>query len=274
VRSCRYFDRDVQCIRNYFHKKFDYESERFPCFADVMKQERIDVEVEASGFTREMQRTFDEALGERKDDDGDTDSDDADDVVDLETEKDDTDDGTVPRCHFSRRTLPGLSADSTAADVVDDFAGLTTKNNAVQPVMPADAMENPTAAGGNPRCDCHGTNLPEGESDGIETETADDDSLSDLATQNRAVRPFRDVPSVEKPSCPGEEFPDSGPEIPSSTKAGIDVRVVKQKVRTQHQRQQAKQTARRAIRRGEAAVATRARRHNTEAIQHRAGWDF
>ena len=31
----RYFDRDVQCIRDFFLRRFSYESELYPKFADV-----------------------------------------------------------------------------------------------------------------------------------------------------------------------------------------------------------------------------------------------
>ncbi|XP_058806280.1 serine/threonine-protein kinase RIO2 [Phymastichus coffea] len=33
-----YFDRDVQCIREFFRRRFDYESERYPVFKKVMKE--------------------------------------------------------------------------------------------------------------------------------------------------------------------------------------------------------------------------------------------
>lgn len=32
---CRYFDRDVKCIRDFFMKRFSYESELFPTFSDI-----------------------------------------------------------------------------------------------------------------------------------------------------------------------------------------------------------------------------------------------
>lgn len=32
---CRYFDRDVKCIRDFFAKRFNYESELFPTFKDI-----------------------------------------------------------------------------------------------------------------------------------------------------------------------------------------------------------------------------------------------
>lgn len=66
-----YFDRDVACIKRYFERKFKYTSdEPGPYFADAMKgadpEKRLDVEVEASGFSKKMGRElerFVEATG-------------------------------------------------------------------------------------------------------------------------------------------------------------------------------------------------------------------
>ncbi|XP_008590591.1 PREDICTED: serine/threonine-protein kinase RIO2 [Galeopterus variegatus] len=50
-----YFDRDVKCIRDFFVKRFGYESELYPTFSDIRKEDSLDVEVSASGYTKEMQ---------------------------------------------------------------------------------------------------------------------------------------------------------------------------------------------------------------------------
>ena len=54
-----YFDRDVECIKRYFGRKFKYTSdEPGPFFADAIKtivpEKRLDVEVEATGFSKKM----------------------------------------------------------------------------------------------------------------------------------------------------------------------------------------------------------------------------
>jgi len=54
-----YFDRDVECIKRYFGRKFKYTSdEPGPFFADAIKtivpEKRLDIEVEATGFSRKM----------------------------------------------------------------------------------------------------------------------------------------------------------------------------------------------------------------------------
>lgn len=54
-----YFNRDVQCIRTFFHKKFGFESETYPILSvDTEKKYSLDVQVEASGFTKSEQTEF------------------------------------------------------------------------------------------------------------------------------------------------------------------------------------------------------------------------
>uniref|UniRef100_A0A673T339 Serine/threonine-protein kinase RIO2 n=1 Tax=Suricata suricatta TaxID=37032 RepID=A0A673T339_SURSU len=50
-----YFDRDVKCIRDFFMKRFSYESELYPTFSDIRREDSLDREVSASGYTKEMQ---------------------------------------------------------------------------------------------------------------------------------------------------------------------------------------------------------------------------
>ncbi|XP_061874517.1 serine/threonine-protein kinase RIO2 isoform X2 [Colius striatus] len=50
-----YFDRDVNCIKEFFKKRFNYESELFPTFKDIRKECSLDKEIAASGYTKEMQ---------------------------------------------------------------------------------------------------------------------------------------------------------------------------------------------------------------------------
>ncbi|KAK3684360.1 Serine/threonine-protein kinase rio2 [Vermiconidia calcicola] len=64
ANAAMYFDRDVACIKRYFERRFKYTSdEEGPFFRDAVKgyeklarEERLDVEVEASGFSRKMGR--------------------------------------------------------------------------------------------------------------------------------------------------------------------------------------------------------------------------
>ncbi|KAL1139740.1 hypothetical protein AAG570_006718 [Ranatra chinensis] len=50
-----YFERDVKCIRDFFKRRFGYESSLHPTFNDILREDDLDVEVAASGFTRQME---------------------------------------------------------------------------------------------------------------------------------------------------------------------------------------------------------------------------
>ncbi|PNF36561.1 Serine/threonine-protein kinase RIO2 [Cryptotermes secundus] len=64
-----FFDRDVNCIRNFFKRRFGYESSLHPTFSDVMREDNLDVEVSASGITCQMERDLNIEMGIEKDDD-------------------------------------------------------------------------------------------------------------------------------------------------------------------------------------------------------------
>ncbi|KAL8834279.1 MAG: hypothetical protein Q9170_003824 [Blastenia crenularia] len=67
-----YFDRDVNCIKRYFSRRYHFTSdEPGPFFADVEKQmrkskggRRLDVEVEASGFSKKMAKELERYMEE------------------------------------------------------------------------------------------------------------------------------------------------------------------------------------------------------------------
>jgi RIO kinase 2 len=94
-----YFDRDVECIKRYFGRKFKYSSdEPGPFFADAIKtiipEKRLDVEVEATGFSRKMAKQLEkyvEATGgdadetQTADEEGDFEHDDFQDDVEEES---------------------------------------------------------------------------------------------------------------------------------------------------------------------------------------------
>ncbi|XP_014248841.1 serine/threonine-protein kinase RIO2 [Cimex lectularius] len=49
-----FFERDVNCIRDFFKRRFGYESTEYPKFEDVSREDILDIEVSASGFTKQM----------------------------------------------------------------------------------------------------------------------------------------------------------------------------------------------------------------------------
>ncbi|KAL2821635.1 Rio2, N-terminal-domain-containing protein [Aspergillus granulosus] len=113
-----YFDRDVNCIKRYFQRKFHFVSDvPGPFFADAKKQlrqnagKRLDVEVEASGFSRKMARELENYMKEvGVDGDNGTSTEDG---VDSD---EDEDEGS----HASEEEEPAGSEDLKPTDALDD----------------------------------------------------------------------------------------------------------------------------------------------------------
>lgn len=101
-----YFDRDVACIKRFFSRRFHFTSdEPGPFFADTIKHvgKRLDVEVEASGFSRNMAKELDaymKEVGAKGDDDG------------SEGEESPDGDEEVPEEAYSSESRPGDIADT------------------------------------------------------------------------------------------------------------------------------------------------------------------
>lgn len=70
-----FFMRDVNCIRDFFRRRFGYESEHAPTFNDVVRESALDVEVAASGFTKQMEKDLLVGIGVEGEEDEEEDED-------------------------------------------------------------------------------------------------------------------------------------------------------------------------------------------------------
>ncbi|BFF89764.1 serine/threonine-protein kinase RIO2 [Drosophila madeirensis] len=80
-----FFDRDVNCVREMFRRKFAYESEDYPKFSDLVRDDDLDAEVHCTGygFTKEMEQDLLQEYGmvEQSEDEDDEDIDQEEDDV-------------------------------------------------------------------------------------------------------------------------------------------------------------------------------------------------
>lgn len=68
---CSFFERDVNCVREYFRRRFGYECAGFPVFEDLTRDDDMDIEVACSGFTKQMEHDLLQEYGmESGSDDG------------------------------------------------------------------------------------------------------------------------------------------------------------------------------------------------------------
>ncbi|GMT28727.1 hypothetical protein PFISCL1PPCAC_20024 [Pristionchus fissidentatus] len=92
-----YFNRDVECIKTFFRKKFSYETDDFPSLEEVERKYNLDVELAASGFTKVMQKDLNKAYDEgnfnehESDEDEEEEEEETSDMETIEEEEEDKD---------------------------------------------------------------------------------------------------------------------------------------------------------------------------------------
>jgi RIO kinase 2 len=119
VNAEMYFDRDVNCIKRYFERRFHFVgSQPGPFFKDAKKTvgkggaRRLDAAVEASGFTKKMSKDLEAAIRERevkKDDDANSASGSEEDESDEDEAEEESGDRPVPL--FGDNLAPGRPDD-------------------------------------------------------------------------------------------------------------------------------------------------------------------
>lgn len=145
-----YFDRDVACIKRYFERRFKYVSdEPGPFFADALKdadtERRLDVEVEASGFSKKMGKElerFIEATGGDQEDAADgarNEGEDADEDAGEGVEEDEA--GDAPEQEEYETQL----ADEMGALSTDDAEAFKPYDPAAFGLEPLDLPQDPDA---------------------------------------------------------------------------------------------------------------------------------
>ncbi|GJE87578.1 RIO-like serine/threonine protein kinase [Phanerochaete sordida] len=154
-----YFNRDVECIRRFFRRRFNYESKLYPRFKSTMKEGgeqegpgfRLDVVVAASGFKKSDQKVLEEYMEAVKeteggDEDEDDSEDDGDDDEEEEMEEEESDDDGA--------------ADGEAQTVAGDNGALARHHPG--PAAPADVGSSSLAPGSSRGAE--GSGFPAGSS--------------------------------------------------------------------------------------------------------------
>ncbi|XP_052025400.1 serine/threonine-protein kinase RIO2 [Apodemus sylvaticus] len=301
-----YFDRDVKCIREFFMKRFSYESELYPTFSDIRREDSLDVEVSASGYTKEMQAD-DDLLHPVGPDDKDTEAEEADDDLlhpvgpdDKDTEAEEESDSSmsgeemleekakIQRSALDKEPSPAGGAGGTCccsaagskhrkedsvAEESADVCGfeVTALNQAVaeveRQVLTPRSVTELSEESSRTENDARHDGQP-GQSSPAASEDSEDEPapLIALSPLNKEFRPFRDEDSMSSVT-------QHRTRTLSVTSAGsavscstIPPELVKQKVKRQLTRQQ-KAAARRRLQKGEANVFTKQRRENMQNIK-------
>lgn len=279
-----YFDRDVKCIRDFFMKRFSYESELYPTFSDIRREDSLDVEVSASGYTKEMQAD-DELLHPAGPDDTETEEGSDFSFSDEEVSekakvcrsenpsKQNSVDGLVDSCRRSPGDLEQVKEDNLSeqsasahyfdmtkfSQALEEIKGQVVENNSVTEFSGEEnKTENGTRRDGETSQGRNPTNSEECEDECPH--------LVALSSLNKEFRPFRDEENMEdinRYRTRTLSVTSAGSVLSCST---IPPELVKQKVKRQLTKQQ-KSAVRRRLQKGEANIFTKQRRENMQNIK-------
>lgn len=130
-----YFDRDVNCIKRFFQRRFHFTSTQpGPFFKDAKKRlgrggkTRLDATVEASGFTKKMLKDLEAAIREKGETRTDQKSGDEDEDEDEDQDDEDEDDSEIDEDASGEESGPivigGIEATDAAEEVKDSMAEL------------------------------------------------------------------------------------------------------------------------------------------------------
>ncbi|XP_012719037.2 serine/threonine-protein kinase RIO2 [Fundulus heteroclitus] len=245
-----YFDRDVKCIRDFFAKRYNYESELFPTFKDIRRSHSLDVEVSASGFTKDLESNA-EFLHPAGPDEEELEDDSEEETSDEEEEK--GEEGfDIDEYKHAMLELEGLKVSETSAGTQDWEERIDGSKE--------DAPEAVSTAAGHEE---GGREFEE------ELKEAEDEcpELAELSSSNKEFKPFRDSDSLQQTAEHRRRRTDS--EATTGSIGGcstIPPDVVRQKVRRQLTKQQ-KAAQRRRLQKGEANLVTKSRRENQNNIK-------
>ncbi|RGP73759.1 atypical rio rio2 kinase [Fusarium longipes] len=122
-----YFDRDVNCVKRFFERRFHFTpTEPGPFFKHAKKAmvkeglTRLDATVEASGFTKKMLKDLEAAIKEKADDTTQKDEDDDDEDDDDEEDYEDEDDEENPTDSQASGGLLGDDVMNSKEDTVEE----------------------------------------------------------------------------------------------------------------------------------------------------------
>lgn len=249
-----YFERDVNCIRDFFKRRFGYESELYPTFQDVSREDSLDAEVKASGFARQIEKEIDTLMTEigieykeEKDNESSEDNEDneeetyedcVDNIEDLEHQLNDL--------QFQNEIV------KEGLDVPKDTKALNNDNERLKGIHTVSCSDEQS----NVENECKREKEDVTVENVIDNEEHNDHTSCDLSSnvENEAVHFYDDTRSIRSASTAATIAPDV---IKKRTKLALDKR----------ERSQTK----RALAKGEASAVTRIRRDNRAEIKESTG---
>lgn len=237
-----YFDRDVTCIRDFFKRRFGYESEMFPTFKDLSREDCMDVEIKASGLTRQMEKDLliEMGMDSEKSVDGDED----------EEEEEETEDNNEDE----------KFEDAVTTQDTEDIDKLRLEVDEL-----CEAGFGPSAK--------NQPNQTEEQLSKLSIESKDDKIQKDNSGDNSSSEETDDVPELVSANneTNDRDFGESRSVRSYTSTSTIDPSVIKRRTKEALERRSKKGSCRRVLVKGEASATSRSRRESRDTIKQSTG---
>ncbi|XP_022095477.1 serine/threonine-protein kinase RIO2-like [Acanthaster planci] len=255
-----YFDRDVQCVRDFFLRRFQYESELYPKFSDVCLENSLDVDVSASGFTKDMQKTFEEETTALREATEGVREEDSNEETDTNNPKGDS---SGEELSSGDEKDAATSTKESTRTCVDPLPKLVDE---AERFVDACGEEYVDEAQESKALRVGGVRDSEEEAElGADRQCPYED-LEDIATLNKQYRPHRDAASLAHVNHHSRQRSSDSVTSSATTRSTMDSSMVRAKVKQSLlKKQKAQQRRRRA--KGEAGIVTETRRDNRDNIK-------
>lgn len=252
-----YFERDVNCIRDFFKRRFGYESELYPTFNDISREDCIDVEIKASGLTRQMEKDLLVEIGMMEAE--------TDDKEQEENDEEDTENNLDTDIQQEMKAEQVEHLREQLENVIRDVFDTTQSPNEYTTNQTNDSI--PIRYDDELRDYVHNkdenaildNNSEEGDSD-QKYETAPESTSSDSEHSMDGSKNTRE-----------RNVSDSKSIYSTTTVATIAPKVIKKRVKLALERRQKREQSRKILVKGEASAVTRSRRENRDVIKQSTG---
>lgn len=277
-----YFERDVNCVRQLFKRKFGYESEEYPSFESLTREDDIDREVECSGFgfTKEMESDLLQELGIANDVSDDDNSND-DDVENTSTSPDIPINYTEQQLHLFRQQVDDEIAKSEKPAKFNSIQNYIEsmsqqmENISIPPLDDKDidnfedALEMmPGASIGNDVEQNHTNDDSRSQSGSISSndlQNEENDEFTNLDPTSRAYR-MKMVEKILSDARSQRSY--------STTASTIAPSVIKEKTRKSMALKEQRDVRKRCISKSKSATVTRGRKENAKTVKECPVWDY
>ncbi|KAH8343751.1 hypothetical protein KR059_007342 [Drosophila kikkawai] len=283
-----FFERDVTCVREMFRRKFGYESEDYPKFSDLVREDDLDAEVHCTGygFTKEMEQDLLQEYGM-------VDQDDCDDEEDGAIEEEEEEPPVlvpsaaveIDECRrqvenevFYSEAKPAQKSDDAVRRYIESctqyLGTLTVGPEVADQTLPSKLEE---------------VSLPIETPKIIPAEAADSVSLPPATDDARSIS-SNDLEADEVPDLVAGLDPNSrmyrlkmveqmlndarSHRSYSTTTSTIAPSVITDRIRRNMDIKEKREQRKKCVAKGEASAVHRHRKENKDVVKEYAGWDF